>query len=74
MEYGREQEIIKEFGKKLKEFRDEIHLSTRQLADKAGLDYGNINEIENGKKNPTLTTIVLLAEALEIHPGQLFAQ
>jgi transcriptional regulator with XRE-family HTH domain len=37
------------------------------------MDFGNISEIENGKINPSLTTIVLLAEALEINPCILLA-
>lgn len=46
----------------------EKKLSTRALADIADMDFGNLNEIENGKINPSLTTIVLIAEALKIDP------
>ena len=71
MDHGREQKILKEFGENLKKARTAKGLSLRALADVADMDFGNINEIENGKINPSLTTIVLLAEALEIDPSLL---
>lgn len=73
MDQGREQKIMKDFGERLKKFRMEKKLSLRALADIADLDFGNINEIENGKINPSLTTIVLLAEALEIDTALLLS-
>lgn len=72
MDHGREQKILKDFGESLKKFRTDKKLSLRALADIAEMDFGNINEIENGKINPSLTTIVLLAEALEIDPTDFF--
>ena len=72
MDQAREQQIIKDFGEKLKKFRNDKKLSLRALADIADMDFGNINEIETGKVNPSLTTIVLLAEALEIDPADFF--
>jgi transcriptional regulator with XRE-family HTH domain len=74
MDHGREQKIIKDFGERLKKIRTEKKLSTRALADLAEMDFGNINEIENGKINPSLTTIVLLAEALQIEPADLLSK
>jgi transcriptional regulator with XRE-family HTH domain len=71
MDAGREEKIIKEFGKRLKKARTDKKLSVRGLADIADMDFGNINEIENGKINPSLTTIVLLAEALDVDPSEL---
>jgi transcriptional regulator with XRE-family HTH domain len=71
MDHGREQKIIKEFGERLKDARMTNNLSLRDLAAKADLDYGNINEIENGKINPSLTTVVILAEALGIAAADL---
>lgn len=72
MDQAKEQKIIKSFGERLKKIRNEKKLSLRALADIAELDFGNINEIENGKINPSLTTIVLLAEAMQIHPSEFF--
>ncbi|HET6254809.1 MAG TPA: helix-turn-helix transcriptional regulator [Puia sp.] len=71
MDSSRETKIIKDFGKRLKKARTDKKLSVRALADIADMDFGNISEIETGKVNPSLTTIVLLAEALEIDPADL---
>lgn len=71
MDHGREQKIMKEFGEKLKKIRTDKKLSLRALANIAEMDFGNINEIENGKVNPSLTTIILLAEALQIDLSEL---
>lgn len=71
MDQGREQRIIKDFGKNLTKLRKEKKLSSRKLAFKAELDYSNVNEIENGKVSPTLPTIIALAEALEVRPADL---
>jgi transcriptional regulator with XRE-family HTH domain len=71
MDSSREVKIIKEFGKRLKKARTDKKLSVRALADIADMDFGNISEIETGKGNPSLTTIVLLAEALGINPCTL---
>jgi transcriptional regulator with XRE-family HTH domain len=72
MDSTREEKIIKDFGKRLKKARTDKKLSVRALADIADMDFGNISEIENGKVNPSLTSIVLLAEALELDPSELF--
>lgn len=74
MDQAREQKIIKEFGERLKKFRSAKKISLRALADIADMNYGNISDIENAKVNPTLTTIVLLAEALEIDPADFFTK
>jgi transcriptional regulator with XRE-family HTH domain len=71
MDSTREEKIIKDFGKRLKKARTDKKLSVRALADIADMDFGNISEIENGKVNPSLTSIVLLADALDLDPCEL---
>ena len=71
MDSSREEKIIKEFGKRLKKARTDKKLSVRALADIADMDFGNISEIENGKINPSITTVILLAEALEVDHSEL---
>jgi transcriptional regulator with XRE-family HTH domain len=66
--------IIKNFGKNLKKIRTDKGLSLRQLADIADMNFGNINEIEQGNVNPMLTTIFALARALEVDPCKLLSQ
>jgi transcriptional regulator with XRE-family HTH domain len=73
MDYGREEKLLKELGNKLRAIRLERGLSLRELANKADMDHNNINRIEMGTVNPSYTTFILLAEALEIDPGQLIS-
>lgn len=58
-----------EFGKRLRAWRKAKNLSQEKLALEASLDYSYVNEIENGKINPGLITIMALAEALKVTPA-----
>jgi transcriptional regulator with XRE-family HTH domain len=68
---NRDEKILKEFGNKLKKIRLSKKLSLRNLAHEADMDWSGINRIEKGISNPTLTTIMALAEALQIDPRDL---
>ncbi len=50
-----------------------VKLSQEGLADAAGLDRTFISALERGRKNPTLKTIVRVAEALGVTPSVLLA-
>jgi transcriptional regulator with XRE-family HTH domain len=71
MDQAREKILMKEFGEKLKKFRNDRNLSVRALADLADMDYTNISNIENGHSNPSMTTVIFLAEALNVAPSEL---
>lgn len=58
--------VLKEFGSHLQQLRKEKELSIRKLADIADMDFSYLHRIEKGESNPTLTTLLALAEALEI--------
>ena len=47
-----------------KELRKKKHLTQTQLAEKTGMEKGQISKIENGKFNLTLATINKIASAL----------
>lgn len=47
-----------------KELRKKQHLTQSQLAEKIGMEKGQISKIENGKFNLTLATINKIATAL----------
>lgn len=51
-------------AQQFKELRKKKHLTQSQLADKLGMEKGQISKIENGKFNLTLTTINKIASAL----------
>ena len=56
------------FGKVLKELRHSAALSQDALAEKADLERTFISFLERGERQPTLSTIIALASALNIGP------
>jgi transcriptional regulator with XRE-family HTH domain len=61
------------FGKILQDERKAKKISQEKLAKHTGLDRTFISLIENGKRNPTFTTILKICSALEIEPSELFS-
>jgi len=62
-----------EFGGKVRQLREERGLSQERLGQIAGLDRTFVSSIEAGRRNVTLATIIKLAKALDIDPGELVA-
>lgn len=60
------------FGAKLRYIRMSKKLSQLQLAEKAELNFNFIGQIERAETNPTLKTIITIAEALEMNVKDLF--
>lgn len=58
----------------LKAWREVKGLSQNSLAEKAGLTQAAISNIENGRQDPTLSTLGRLAESLEITPAELLSR
>ena len=67
----RKEKIKVNFGQNLQKLRLAKDLSIRGLAGRSGLEYSQVQRIENGKVNVALTTVYALAEGLEITPDQL---
>lgn len=57
----------------LYQFRTEAGLTDRGLAELSGISKTQINQIEDGKANPTLRTICILSLALNVSPADLFS-
>jgi len=70
--YYRNDDFLREVGAKIRAFRLEKHLSQTDLAfacnDK---DYSQINRIELGKVNFSVSYLALIAAALEVAPKDL---
>jgi transcriptional regulator with XRE-family HTH domain len=60
-------------GKVIRARRKALELSQEALAEKAGLSPQHIIDIEHGRTNPTLASLVGLARALELDLRDLFA-
>lgn len=65
-------EILIQFGEKVRELRKEKGLSQEELAFKADLHRTYIGMIERAEKNITLLNIERLAKALEVNPSIFF--
>lgn len=61
----------KKLGENLKKIRIEKNITQTDLAEKLGVDKSFISNIENGKNNPTLSTITNLAQALGVSTNEL---
>lgn len=61
-----------EFGETIRKLRETEGHSQDTFAESAGLHRTYIGGIERGERNPTLTTIHRLAEALGVSPAALF--
>ena len=71
MNYSREEDFIKKFGKNLSEMRKERKLSQEELAFKCELEYSQISRIERGIINTSISNIYKIAKALDIQPKEL---
>jgi transcriptional regulator with XRE-family HTH domain len=60
------------FGRTLRKARRDRDLSQEALADEAGLSAKHVGEIERANKDPRLTTVLKLADALELRSSEFF--
>ncbi|WP_352432872.1 helix-turn-helix transcriptional regulator [Mucilaginibacter sp. PAMB04168] len=65
------QKLQEAFGNHLRKLREDRGLSLRDLATRSDLHYNKIGQIELGKTNLKLSSIIALAEGLEIEPKEL---
>lgn len=62
----RNQKAIADLGKRLKAARKEKALSIYALANIADVERSQIMRIENGKSNPTISTLLAITGALNV--------
>ena len=65
------EEVLKRFGKNIKDSRNEINLAQDELAAKAKIHRTYMGRIERGESNPPLWTIYKIATALKKKPREL---
>lgn len=61
----------KKLGENLKKIRTSRNITQTEFAEKLGVDKSFVSNIENGKTNPTLSTITNLAQALGVSTNEL---
>lgn len=62
---------LMDFGRRLKELREERALTQEKLAELAGLERTYISQAEQGRRNTTMLTLQKLAAALEVDVTEL---
>ena len=65
-------EILKRFGKRLRQVREEQKMTQLQLAEKVGIENSYLSTVENGHKEPCLEVIAMLAAGMGVSLRKLF--
>lgn len=61
-----------DLGKNLRAVRNEREWTQEVLAERSGIQAAEISRIENGRRDPQVSTVLRLAAALGIPPARLF--
>lgn len=69
----RNKETLEKFGEKLRALRVKKGLTLEQLAFEADIEVSQVHRVEKGKINPTITTLIALADGLNITLSELVA-
>jgi transcriptional regulator with XRE-family HTH domain len=59
-------------GKNLRAARKRLSLTQEQVAERSGVQAGEVSRIERGLRDPQVSTVEKLAAAVELPPGRLF--
>ena len=59
-------------GIRIKKIRKSKGLTQEKLAELVGINSKYLSSIERGKENPTLNTVLKLAESLDVNPNEIF--
>ena len=59
-------------GTRIKKVRNSKGLTQEELAELMGINSKYLSSIERGKENPTLNTVLKLAESLDVNPNEIF--
>jgi len=58
-------------GENLRAAREEREMTQEQVAERSGVQAGEISRIETGKRDPQVSTLLKIAKALKVPPGKL---
>lgn len=59
------------FGQAIRELREERGISQEAFALKSGIDRSHYGGMERGERNPSLTSIIKIADALDVPPSEI---
>lgn len=61
-------------GNNIRYYRVQAELTQEDLAKRAGINRSYLSDLERGERNARLATLVLIANALDVHPVELLAE
>lgn len=62
-----------EIGEKIRRLRKERGLTQSDLADRSGISFRAIQNLESGNRTPRADTIEMISQALGVPPGELLS-
>jgi transcriptional regulator with XRE-family HTH domain len=62
---------MKQIGEKIREIRNQKNVSIEALANECGVDYSQVNRMELGKVNFSISYLHKIASALGVNPKEL---
>ena len=65
-------DIVKDVGLRIRQLRNDRHMSQEELSFKSGISAAHLGQIERATKNPTVDTIGKIAAALNVPVAALF--
>lgn len=65
-------DLEKRIGNRIKELREKQGLTMEKLAYESDISKGGLSEIERGMKEPRLSTLIKIAENLDISISNFF--
>jgi len=61
------------FGQAVRELREAAGISQEAFAAKCGVDRSHYGGMERGERNPSLTSVFKIADALGVRPSEIHA-
>ena len=58
--------LIKSLGERIRKLRNEKGISQEELANEADIPLSQIGRIERGETNPTISSLFVISQALDI--------
>ena len=74
MDEIKEEEILKEFGKRLKKLRKAKKLSIRNFAYASELSVSYVQKLEEGASNPSFTTLIKILDTLNVEFSEFYSK
>ena len=71
--YYKDPEALKQIGAKMRELRNLKQISQENLANECEIDYSQLNRMELGKVNFSVSYLYRIAKALNVHPKELLS-